>query len=131
MVSRRHGFTLIEIMVVVLIVGVLAAAVMPILRGRVERAKWSEANAAAGMIKNAVKVYFAETGTGVTGSLGEGLTMNLLSIQPSDLTGTYFVAGDYTIDEVNESGIATVTVTGSLPNAPQGSKTLSSDGTWE
>lgn len=131
MASRRHGFTLMEIMVVVLIVGVLAAAVIPIMRGRVQRAKWAEANAAAGMIKNAVKVYFAEAGTGVTGNLGDGISLNLLSIEPSDLTGTYFVAADYTIDEVNESGIATITVTGSLPDAPEGSKTLSPDGGWE
>ena len=94
--TRRCGFSLIEILTVILIVTILAAAVMPILRGRVERAKWSEANAAAGMIKNAVKVYFAETGAGITGSLSEGVMMNLLDIQAGDLSGTYFVAGDYT-----------------------------------
>lgn len=129
--NRRHGFSLIELMVVILIIGILAAAVVSILHGRVENAKWAEANSAAGMIRSAVKVYYAETGTAITGSLSDASILNTLGIGAGDLTGTNFVASDYRIDAVDSEGIATITVTGSMPNAPTGSKTLKPNGNWE
>lgn len=120
-----------ELLVVILIVSILVAATIPIIRGRVDSAKWAEANAAAGMIRNAVKVYYTENEIAITGSLDQMSVMNALDIGVGELTGTYFVASDYTIDSVNSEGIATITVTSSLPNAPAGSKTFSVDGTWE
>jgi type IV pilus assembly protein PilA len=125
------GFTLVELLVVILIVSILTAAVIPIIRGRVDSAKWAEANAAAGMIRNAVKVYYAENGVAITGDLNQISVLNALAVGAGDLTGTYFVASDYSIDSVNSEGIATITVTGSLPTAPSGSKTLLPDGSWE
>ena len=129
--NKRAALTLMELLVVILIVCILAAAAIPIMRGRIDNAKWAEANSAAGMIRSAVKVYYAENGAGVTGSLSDISVLNALAIGAGDLTGTYFVASDYNIDSVNSSGIATVTVTGSLPKAPTGSKTLYPDGDWE
>lgn len=49
--KRRKGFTLIELMVVILIVGILAAVTVPIMRGRIDAAKWSEAKATADNLK--------------------------------------------------------------------------------
>ncbi len=129
--DRRHAFTLIELMVVILIVGILAAASVPLFRAKIDRSKWTEANAAAGMIRSAVKVYYTQTGVAITGSMDTGALMNYLEIRSSDLSGTYFVASDYNIDSVDSNGKATITVTGSLSNAPSGSMTLQADGTWE
>ena len=58
MKSMFKGFTLIELMVVILIVGVLAAASVPLMRGRIDRSKWTEANATAGTIRTLVKIWF-------------------------------------------------------------------------
>jgi prepilin-type N-terminal cleavage/methylation domain-containing protein len=129
--SESKAFTLIELMVVILIVALLAAATIPILRGRIDAAKWAEANATAGMIRNAVRAHFAESGEGITGNLADGAVMSLTAIEPGDLSGTYFVAADYTIDNVDENGNATIIVTASQPNSPSGSRTLYPDGRWE
>ncbi len=58
---QRKGFTLVELMVVVLIVGILAAVSIPLLSGRIDSSKWSEGNAGAGTIRTAVRAYYAET----------------------------------------------------------------------
>lgn len=133
MTGARRAFTLVELMVVILIVGILAAAAIPLMRGRIDAAKWSEANATAGTIRAAVRVYFAETGdnTTILGTLNDADIQSKLGFTADDLTGTYFTAGDYEITQVSATGVAEVTVTGSQANAPSGSKTLALDGTWQ
>ncbi|MBL7214938.1 MAG: type II secretion system protein [Phycisphaerae bacterium] len=123
---KKKGFTLIELMVVILIVGILAAASIPLMRGRIDSAKWAEANAIAGTIQSAGRVYFAEYGTIATTT-----TMTELGFNSGDLTGTYFVAGDFSITAVDTStGRVEVTVTGSTSKAPSGTYKMETDGDW-
>ncbi|TKJ47242.1 hypothetical protein CEE34_04820 [Candidatus Aerophobetes bacterium Ae_b3a] len=56
------GFTLIELMIVIIIVGVLAAAAVPIYTSYVKRAYITEAEASLGAIRTAQIAYKAETG---------------------------------------------------------------------
>ena len=134
---NKKGFTLVELMVVILIVGILAAVAIPLMQGRIDKAKWSEANATAGTIRTAVRAYAAETSVataqGLVGtSLNAAGTQTALGFSANDLNGTYFLAADYTITAVNADGIAEVTVAnGSQPDAPtDGPYLLRVDGSW-
>ena len=60
--SRKKAFTLIELMVVILIVSILAAVAVPIMRGRIDSAKWSEGKAMAGTLATSLRAYAAEKG---------------------------------------------------------------------
>jgi len=58
--KERHGFTLIELMIVLIIVAILAVAAVPTYTYFVKRAYESEASASLGAIKTAQIVYKAE-----------------------------------------------------------------------
>ncbi len=134
---NKRGFTLLELMVVIMIVSILAGVTIPILSGRIDSAKWSEANAAAGTIRTAVSTYVARNSiadaqsTLVGKKLDDTVTQGALGFVESDLVGTYFVPSDYTITAINSVGHAAVQVTGSQDNAPTGTKTLAADGSWQ
>jgi type IV pilus assembly protein PilA len=93
------AFTMVELMVVVLIVGILAAVAVPLMSGRVDSSKWSEARAAMGTIASALRSYAAEKGSFTTtpSLLDIGLTDN-------DMDGTYFTHQAYAITSASASG---------------------------
>src|SRR5262247_420196 len=72
MKRMQQGFTLIELMIVVAIVGILAAIALPAYQDYTVRAKVSEALAAAGACKTSVAEYAANKGTlpGATSTAG-------------------------------------------------------------
>ena len=92
--TSRKGFTLIELMVVIFIVGILAAVAIPIMRGRIDAAKWSEAKAAAGSIRTSARAYIAEKGNSYTFA---GTTLTQLGFATGDLDGKYFTTACYAI----------------------------------
>ncbi len=131
----RKGFTLVELMIVILIVAILAAVAVPLMMNRVESAKWSEARAAMGSIATNLKAWYAEHGCNgtntptpsltATNSTGIGLSLN-------DLDGTYFNRGDYTFNgnPACAAGVVTAIVrcTGTKTgSSPSGTLTLTID----
>lgn len=102
---NRKGFTLIELMVVILIVAILAAVLAPMLTGRIREAKWTEGKAGAGTIATALRAYYAEnegwaSGGGAAFNGGSGNDLSAIGVLPSDLVGKYFKGANYTVTVV-------------------------------
>ena len=133
MLSKK-GFTLIELMVVILIVSILAAVAIPIMRGRIDSAKWSEGKAMGGSIATGIRAYYAEKGANTT----DPTTLQDLGFATGDLEGTYFkesaTAFTWTSD-YSSVGVAdpilTFTVTINAPSGiSPGNRTLDQNGAW-
>ena len=86
----RKGYTLIEVLVVIIVVGILAAVCVPMMQGRIDSAKWSEGRAMMGTIARALRAHIGEKGNGFT----PVPTIEELGIAPGDLNGTYFTGGE-------------------------------------
>jgi prepilin-type N-terminal cleavage/methylation domain-containing protein len=88
--ESRKGFTLIELMVAIFIIAVLAAVVVPLMRGHMDAARWSEGKTTMGTIATALRAHVTEEGTAFTAVP----TLAQLGFTVNDLDGTYFKGGE-------------------------------------
>lgn len=61
--NGQEGFTLIEVMVVVVILGILAAVVVPNIMGKPEEARWNQAKSTVGTLNSALQMYKLDNGS--------------------------------------------------------------------
>ena len=95
LLRSKAGFTMIELMVVVIIVGILAAVAVPIFRGNVKKAIRTEAVATLGSIRSAERIYKAENDTYTVRNISSGEVNSILNVDVTD--PHYFDAACYTV----------------------------------
>ena len=110
MKSVQKGFTLIELMIVVAIIGILAAIAIPAYQNYTIRAQVTEGLTVAGGWKAAISEYYANIGAWPA---------------VANLTGTIASTGKYVTSVTVAAGGAIVITYGNQANATIGTKTLS------
>ncbi|ACB51590.1 probable general secretion pathway protein G [Crocosphaera subtropica ATCC 51142] len=133
--SKSRGFTLLELLITVIIVGVLAAIAIPSLVGQVARSRETEAMTTIGALNRAQVAYRYEYGTFAL--IGE--TAGTIVIQPSQLevpiTSKYYSYRDIPLPGTDEErakygATALPEYTNSLKNYSGGIRYIASTNTF-
>ena len=80
--SLQKGFTLIELMIVVAIIGILAALAIPAYQDYTIKSRVGEGASLSGAFKTAIEVYWSENGTlaGLTDNTSNPTSLGLTSV---------------------------------------------------
>ena len=74
-ISGKRGFTMLELLMVVIIIGILATLAVPQYMGFIEKARAAEAISTIGAIRTAESLYKLETGSYTTAITSLGITI--------------------------------------------------------
>ena len=100
--KSMKGFTLVELVIVIVIVGILSVVAVPVYKGYTKKAMATEGKALLGAVNTSQKVYFAEWGNFAASAVSTVLDVNAS-------TNKYFTT--YTIGNATNAGY-TVTTAG-------------------
>jgi len=113
--KQQRGFTLIELMIVIAIIGILAAIAIPAYQDYTVRSKVSEGLNLAGAAKLAVAETYDSSGKLPGTNLLAGLP------QEGSITGTY--VSKITVSSLSNTGLVTITYNTSVGGNPSANST--------
>jgi prepilin-type N-terminal cleavage/methylation domain-containing protein len=119
--NNTRGFTLVELMIVVIVIGILAAVAIPMYQVVPERSRGTEAVSALGLVREAMRAYYAEHGTYENAAFLDGASVTvggILSVNDEDLLGRFFSAECYTFDGAPDASGYTIECDGTNSVAP-------------
>lgn len=87
----QKGFTLIELMIVVAIIGILSAIALPAYQNYLGRAQASEAITATSGLRTSIGLFYSEKGSMPTAA------STLINTEANELEGKYFSAGNASV----------------------------------
>ena len=95
MLKKNRGFTLIEILIVVIIIGILAMIALPLYRAQIEKAHLAEAEENLSRFKQAAGMYYATKGNfdGIT--FGKTGLKSFIDMGQGDNDETSTTIGDF------------------------------------
>jgi len=105
--NAQKGFTLIELMIVIAIIGILAAIAIPAYQTYTKKAKFTEVVLAASSVKSAVDVCFQTRGNGADAAIDDGEVCSTDGKVGADLEGA--AAGTHVSSVTYEDGKITAT----------------------
>ncbi|HNS48762.1 MAG TPA: prepilin-type N-terminal cleavage/methylation domain-containing protein [bacterium] len=111
---NQKGFTMIELMIVVIIVAILAAAAVPLYRANIRRAIKAEAEATLGSIRTAERIYKAQHDTYTDATSAE--VESMLGVQVLD--PQYFDADCYQVVNATATAFEAQCVVNNTDAAP-------------
>ncbi len=106
MKKLQQGFTLIELMIVVAIIGILAAIAIPAYQDYTIRAQVSEGMSLASAAKTAVAETFLNTGTAPANRTSAGMSANATDTEGKYVASVDIANGGITITYGNEANAA-------------------------
>lgn len=107
----QQGFTLIELMIVVAIIGILAAVALPAYQDYTKKAKFAETISVGEGYKTAVSVCFQETGALTNCNAGSNGIPAIPTTMPANVSAITVAAGVVTVTAGADAGSYTWLVT--------------------
>ena len=90
MKKAQQGFTLIELMIVVAIIGILAAIAVPAYQNYTAKAKYSEVVLATSAIKLGIEICIQNGNCGATGAVPSGVALGSNDVPTAPSATPYF-----------------------------------------
>jgi len=120
---RRKGFTLVELMIVVAILGIITSIAVPVYRGYLRGAKRQEAKSNLQTIRLLQEQYFADNRSYLAGADTNALKAGLPGFEPGNTATLLY---DYKVEAGASGSIATSFLATATPtaNAPAGNLTI-------